>query len=135
MRVIRNLRLKHVCKNCEGVENDEPAVSIAPVPAQLIPKSIATPGLLAHVLTAKFVDALPFYRQEKQFIRFGVDLSRTTICGWAMKVDEKGKPLLDILHDEILSGPLINIDETTLKLLNETERRSKSYMWVFRRGV
>ena len=67
MQVIQNIRLKYVCKNCEGVENDEPAVSIAPVPAQLIPKSIATPGLLAHVLTAKFVDALPFYRQEKQF--------------------------------------------------------------------
>ena len=83
MQVIRNIRLKYVCKNCEGVENDEPAVSIAPVPAQLIPKSIATPGLLAHVLTAKFVDALPFYRQEKQFIRLGVDLSRATMCGWA----------------------------------------------------
>jgi transposase len=74
MQVIRNVRLKYVCKNCEGVENDEPAVSIASVPAQMIPKSIATPGLLAHVLTAKFVDALPFYRQEKQFIRLGVDI-------------------------------------------------------------
>lgn len=135
MQVIRNIRLKYVCKNCEGVENDEPAVSIASVPAQMIPKSIATPGLLAHVLTAKFVDALPFYRQEKQFIRLGVDLSRATMCGWAMKVAEKCKPLLDLLHDEILSGPLINIDETTLKVLNEPERRSKSYMWIFRGGA
>jgi transposase len=135
MQVIRNIRLKYVCKSCEGVENDEPAVSIAPVPAQLIPKSIATPGLLAHVMTAKFVDALPFYRQEKQFIRLGVDLSRATMCGWAMKVAEKCMPLLDILHDEILSGPLINIDETTLKVLNEPEQRSKSYMWIFRGGA
>lgn len=135
MQVIRNVRLKYVCKNCEGVENDEPAVSIASVPAQMIPKSIATPGLLAHVLTAKFVDALPFYRQEKQFIRLGGDLSRATMCGWAMKVAEKCKPLLDLLHDEILSGPLINIDETTLKVLNEPERRSKSYMWIFRGGA
>ena len=135
MQVIRNIRLKYVCKTCEGVENDEPAVSIAPVPVQLIPKSIATPGLLAHVLTAKFVDALPFYRQEKQFVRLGVDLSRGTMCGWAMKVAEKCLPLLDLLHAEILSGPLINIDETTLKVLNEPERRSKSYMWIFRGGV
>jgi len=135
MQVIRNIRLKYVCKTCEGVENDEPAVSIAPVPVQLIPKSIATPGLLAHVLTAKFVDALPFYRQENQFARLGVDLSRGTMCGWAMKVAEKCMPLLDLLHAEILSGPLINIDETTLKVLNEPERRSKSYMWIFRGGA
>ena len=133
MQVIKNIRLKYVCRNCEGVENDEPAVSIAPVPLQLIPKSIATPGLLAHVLTAKFVDALPFYRQEKQFIRLGVDLSRATMCNWAMKVAEKCKPLLELLHDEILSGPLINIDETTLKVLKE--HRSKSYMWIFRGGT
>jgi transposase len=57
------------------------------------------------------------------------------MCGWAMKVAEKCKPLLDLLHDEILSGPLINIDETTLKVLNEPERRSKSYMWIFRGGA
>lgn len=135
MQVIRNIRLKYVCKTCEGVENDEPAVSIAPVPVQLIPKSMATPGLLAHVLTAKFVDALPFYRQENQFARLGVDLPRATMCNWAMKVAEKCMPLLDLLHAEILSGPLINVDETTLKVLNEPENRSKSYMWIFRGGA
>ncbi len=66
VRVIRNIRYKYACKDCEGVEDEGPTVSIARMPDQIIPKSIATPGLLAHILTAKFADALPFYRQEKQ---------------------------------------------------------------------
>ena len=58
VRVIRNIRYKYACKNCEGVEDDGPTVSIARMPEQMIPKSIATPGLLAHILTSKFADAL-----------------------------------------------------------------------------
>lgn len=61
IQVIRNIRYKYACKNCEGVEDDGPSVLIARMPDQIIPKSIATPGLITHVLTAKFVDALPFY--------------------------------------------------------------------------
>jgi len=136
IQVIRNIRLKYVCKDCEGVEADEPAVKIAPLPEQLIPKSIATPGLLAHVLTGKFVDALPFYRQESQFRRLGIALPRSTMCGWAMKVAEKCEPLLELLNKEIRSGPLINIDETTVQVMKEPDRsnKTKSYMWIYRGG-
>jgi len=68
IQVIRHIRPKYVCKNCEGVESDGPTVAIAQLPEQIIPKCIGTPGLIAFVLVAKFVDALPFYRQEKQFL-------------------------------------------------------------------
>lgn len=80
IQVIRNVRLKYACKNCEGVESEGPTVTIARMPEQLIPKSIGTPGLIAFVIAAKFIDALPFYRQEKQFLRIGVKLSRATMC-------------------------------------------------------
>ncbi len=79
INVIRNIRYKYACKNCEGVEEEEGAVKTAPLPPQLIPKGIATAGLLAHILTSKFVDALPFYRQEKQFARIGVELNRASL--------------------------------------------------------
>jgi len=85
IRVIRNIRPKYACKNCEGVEDDGPSVKIAPVHPQIIPKSIVTPGLLAYILTAKFIDHTPFYRQEKQLIRLGVKISRTSMCNWAMQ--------------------------------------------------
>lgn len=136
IQVIRNIRYKYACKNCEGVEDDGPTVVIASMPEQLIPKSIATPGLIAHVLTAKFVDALPFYRQEKKFQRIGVDIPRATMCGWAIKTAEACEILLQMFKDEIHSGPLINIDETTVQVLKEPGKtpQSKSYMWVFRGG-
>lgn len=136
IRVIRHIRPKYSCKSCEGIEDEGATVKIAPVPPQIIPKGIASGGLLAHILTAKFEDALPFYRQEKQFTRLGVDLGRATMCNWAMKVAEHCQPLLGLLHSEILSGPLVNADETTVQVLKEPDRSptTKSYMWVFRGG-
>lgn len=134
MQVIRNIRYKYACKNCEGVEDDGPTVSIARMPEQMIPKSMATPGLLAHILIAKFADALPFYRQEKQFSRIGVQLPRSTMCNWAMKVAQACEILLGFMQSQILKGPVINIDETTVQVL-KVPKRSKCYMWVFKGGT
>jgi transposase len=83
------VRFKYACMSCEGVDDDGPAVTIAPLPPQPIPKSNASPGLLAHIkrtfivsdkrsLTAKFQDGLPLYRQETMFARIGVELPRST---------------------------------------------------------
>lgn len=134
IQVIKHIRLKYACKSCDGTEGS--VVTIATVPEQIIPRSIATPGLLAHIFTAKFVDAVPFYRQEKQFERLGIELDRMNMSSWAMRVSEQCEPLMDMLKKEILSGPLINIDETTVQVMGEENRAntSKSYMWVFRGG-
>jgi transposase len=136
IQVIKNIRPKYACRACEGVEDSGPTVKIAPVPAQIIPKSIVTSGLLAHVLTGKFVDAMPFYRQEKQFSRLGVEISRTTMCNWAMKAAAACTPLYELLQKEVLAGYLIHIDETTVQVLDEPGRAptQKSYMWIFQRG-
>ena len=136
IQVIRNIRPKYACKNCEGVEDDGPTVKIAPVPPQIIPRSIASSGLLAHVLTGKFIDHTPFYHQEKQLLRLGVKVSRTSMCSWAMQSAKVCLPLLNLLQDNILAGSYINVDETTLQVLKEPGRKptTKSYMWVFRRG-
>lgn len=135
-RVIKHIRIKYACKSCEGVESEDGAVRIAPVPPQLIPQGIATEGLLAYILVAKYADYLPLYRQEKIFERIGVDISRATMAGWVIQVGQKCEPLLDLLWREIQSGPLINMDETTVQVLNEPGKSntSKSYMWMFRGG-
>lgn len=134
--VERHVRPKYACHSCEGVEDDGKAVAIAPVPPQMIPKSIASPSLLAHVFVSKFCDALPFYRQEKQFERYGVEISRETMVNWALKVSADLKPLREMLKMYVLSGPLINLDETTMQVLKEKGRKvsSKSYSWVARGG-
>ncbi|PIP38198.1 MAG: IS66 family transposase [Desulfobacterales bacterium CG23_combo_of_CG06-09_8_20_14_all_51_8] len=136
IQVIRHIRPKYACKNCEGVESDGPTVKIAPAPVQFISKGIATPGLVAQILVAKFEDACPFYRQEKIFARLGVDIPRSSMCGWAIKAAEQCQPIMELLHQKILSGPLINIDETPVQVMQEPGRKNttKSYMWVFRGG-
>ncbi len=135
-QVIRHIRYKYACKGCEGVDSDGGAIKIAPAPVQIIPKGIATPGLLSQILVSKFCDALPFYRQEKIFARLDIDIPRATMANWAIKVFQQCRPLMEILRSEILSGPLVNIDETTVQVLKEPGRSdtTKSYMWIFRGG-
>lgn len=132
-QVIRNIRPKYACKCCEGVEDQGPTVKIAPVPLQLIPKSIASEGLVAHIAVSKFADALPLYRQEKILARLSVDICRATMANWMKLAAERCQPLIELLIEEIRSGPLINIDESPFQVLNEPGRSntSKSYVWVF----
>ena len=136
VQVIRHIRYKYACKGCEGVESEAPTVQIAPAPPQLIPKSMATAGLLAHIVVAKFEDALPFHRQSKQLARLGIDLPRATLCNWSRQVAEAAWPLADLMDRAIREGPLVNIDETTVQVLQEPGRADsqKSFMWVFRGG-
>jgi transposase len=136
LQVIRHIRYKYACKGCQGVDSDDGAVKIAPPPVQIIPKGIATAGLLAQILVSKFCDALPFYRQEKIFDRLGIEIPRATMANWAIKIFEQCRPLMELLRSEILSGPLVNIDETTVQVLKEPGRANttQSYMWIFRGG-
>lgn len=135
MQVERHVRPKYACPVCDG-EEGMPVVRIASMPPQIIPKGLATPSLLAQVFTAKFVDAMPFYRQTKQFARLGVDIPRHSMSGWAMAVAKALDPLGELFRQEIRSGPIINMDETTLQVLKEPGRpnTSTSYLWLFRGG-
>ena len=135
MKVVVNIRPKYACKNCEGSsEEEKPSVKIAPPPPQLIPKSFASASLLVYIIISKFVDALPLYRQELQFKRLGVELSRKTMSNWLIRVSDRCQPLIPLLKDEVRSGPLINVDETTLQVMKENGRqnKTKSYVWIFR---
>jgi transposase len=135
-RVIRHIRPKYACRQCEGVESDKGAVQIAPPPVQLLPKTIATAGLIASVVVDKFADGLPLYRQAARFSREGIEISRGTLSNWMIRVGDLSSPLIDILREDLQAGPLINVDETPVQVLNEPGRANttKSYMWVFRGG-
>ena len=137
IQVIRHIRPKYACKSCEGVDSVGPTVKIAPPPPQIIPKGIATPGLLAHVAVSKYADGLPLYRQEKIFERCGIEISRSTMAGWMVMAARSCTPVMDLLYKQLHAGPLINVDETPVQVLNEPERANttKSYMWVFRGGL
>jgi len=76
IRVIGTVRPKYACPRCHD------GVTAAPAPPQAVERSLATDGLLAHVVVSKYVDHLPLYRLERIFEREHVDLSRATLCGW-----------------------------------------------------
>ena len=130
VEILRHVRPKYACPTCkEGVK-------IAPMPKLPIPKSIATPSLLAHVATSKYVDGLPLYRQEKIFQRLGVDVSRATLASWMVKMGDLVEPLMDRIRDEIRAGSFVQCDETPFQVLKEPGKRaqSQSYLWVLRAG-
>lgn len=136
-RVLRYLRPKYACKHCEGSgDEDHPAVRTAAMPPAVIAKGIATEGLLSFIITGKFCDALPLYRQEKQFARLGVELPRQTMADWMIAVASACEPLYQQLAAYSRSGSVLQIDETTLQVMREAERKnsSLSYMWVIRGG-
>ncbi len=130
VEIVRHVRPKYACPACkEGVK-------IAPMPKTPVPKSIATPSLLAHVATSKYVDALPLYRQEKIFQRLGIDLSRATLASWMVKMGMLVEPLMDLIRREIQAGGFVQCDETPYQVLKEPGKRaqSQSYLWVLRGG-
>jgi transposase len=120
----------------EDVAGAERGVVIAPRAAQILPKSIAHSSLLADVVVGKFVDALPLYRQEKIFAREGIELSRQTMAGWMIQLDEKLTPLMAAMKAILYQGRLVHIDETRLQVLQEPGREAsqQSFMWVYRGG-
>jgi transposase len=128
VQVLRHVRPKYACPAChEGVH-------IAPPPPQPIPKSLASPALLAHVAVSKYVDALPLYRQESILSRIGVDLPRATLAHWMVRAGELVQPLVNLLRDDLLASGVVQCDETPFQVLKEPGKpaTSLSYLWVQR---
>jgi len=108
--VNKTIRPKYACRNCRGEDDEGPAVAIAPVPPCVTGKSILSAKLFARMIVSKFCDALPFYRQERMFIRSGVAISRTTMSSLAMQVHERLSPLQALLENEIRKSSFLGID-------------------------
>lgn len=128
--VIQHLRPKYACKPCQ--EN----VRIAPLPTLLLPKCIATPELVAHTIISKYCDHIPLYRQEAIWERMEIDMPRSSLCGWVLKVAELCEPLVNLLRKNIIAFDYVQVDETTVQVLGEIGRKNdtKSYMWCYRSG-
>jgi transposase len=130
LSVIQHVRPKYACKPCQ--EN----VKIAPMPKLLLPKCIAGPELVAYTIIAKYCDHIPLYRQEAIWKRLGMDLPRSSLCGWLMKVAELCKPLVLLMQQQLIAYDYVQADETTVQVLQEVGRdnKTKSFMWCYRGG-
>lgn len=127
VRVLRHERVKYACPCCDA------GLRLAPRPPQVIPKGLFSEGLLAWVITSKYLDGLPLYRQAALLGRFGgTDISRNTLAASVIRVGQAVQPIINLLRDQLLEAPLMYGDETEIQVLKEPGRKpqTKSYMWA-----
>jgi transposase len=98
----------------------------APMPKQPIPKGLAGPGLLAHIITSKFVDHLPLYRLESIFGRQGIDISRKTMSDWLAACAKLFEPLYDLMTLLVLQSRVIHNDDTPVPVQAKKTGKTKT---------
>lgn len=130
MSVLHHIRRKYTCPCCNNY------MVTAQKPAQPIEKSIASPGLLAQIVTHKYCDALPLYRQTQMFKRYGIELDRTSLANWMIQCGSLIQPLINLMYERVRDDSLLHMDETVLQVLNEPDRtaQQQSRMWVMTNG-
>ncbi|MDY0068125.1 MAG: IS66 family transposase [Steroidobacteraceae bacterium] len=126
VEVVRHVRVKYACPGCEA------CVKTAPAVVQVLPKSNAAAGLLAQLVTAKYVDALPLHRQEAMFARHGVALPRATQAAWLIGLTAPLTPLMNLLDERLRESGYIRMDETPVQVIHSDEktRAAEHWMWV-----
>jgi transposase len=132
--IVEHVRYVYSCRECEKGACNVPVVK-APIDEPVIKGSFASPEAVAHIMTQKFVSGVPLYRQEQEFIRNGIGLSRQTMSNWILKCSEDWlEPIYTKLHEMLLKQEVLHADETILQVLHEPGKaaQSKSYMWLYR---
>ncbi len=116
-----------------GPEAREKNIITAPKPSQPIPGGIAGPGLIAEVVINRFVDHLPFHRQERRFARHGCSFSRQTTDAWALDVAERWfAPLGELMLEDVLASRSLNTDDTPVDVRDaHGKRRYQGRFWVY----
>jgi transposase len=123
--VERHVRGKWACAKCEKLVQ-------APVAPHVIDKGLATTGLLAQVLVAKYADHLPLYRQEGIFARAGLAIPRSTLAQWVGACGVQLQPLVDAMKAELLTQPVLHADETPVAMLDPGAGKThRAYLWTY----
>jgi transposase len=124
--VVEHVRVKLACRHCQG------HVAVGGKPPQPIEKGLPGPGLLAQVITGKFSDHLPLYRQEGIFARHGAEISRKTMCGWMGRSAWLLEPIWRAMRAEVLESRVIQTDDTTVPVLDRRLHRARTArLWVY----
>jgi transposase len=133
VKVIEHVTFVYGCRDCE-TNGIEATIITAPSPKGLICKSLVSSSIMAYIMNQKFVNAMPLYRQEQEFKRMDLHLSRQTLSNWMINGAKILKPITDRLHELLVSNDILHADETTLEVLCEPNRpaQSNSYMWLYK---
>ena len=124
-KVIRQVRPKLSCASCERIVQ-------APAPSRPIERGLAGPGLLAHVLVAKYCDHQPLYRQAEMYAREGVELERSTLADWVGGTSRLLEPLVEALRRHVMSARKLHADDTPVPVLAPGNGKTKTgRLWTY----
>ena len=136
VKVVEHIRHVYACRHCEQNELNTPVVT-ASMPASVLPGSFVSPSLMAYIMSRKYSEALPLYRQEQQLLHFGLEISRQTMANWMLRgANDWLVYVYQRLKQEALTKEVLHADETELQVLKEEGRTAanKSYMWLYATG-
>lgn len=124
-RVVRHVRPKLACSCCDTIVQ-------APAPSRPIERGMAGPGLLAHILVAKFADHLPLYRQSVIYAREGVELDRALLASWVGAASALLRPLIDAIRRHVLAASKLHADDTPIPVLAPGNGKTKTArLWTY----
>jgi len=125
--VIRHVRFKYACKHCEQ------KVVTADKDRQPIEKGLPAAGLLAHVVISKYLDHQPLYRLEGILNRHDIDITRSTMCGWARSCADLLEPLYKLMAKEVLQSKVINTDDTPVRVQDrKLDKKTRTgRIWIY----
>jgi transposase len=127
--VQRQIRGKWACKCCQLLVQEPAAV-------QVFDNALPTPGLQAHTVISRFVDHIPYYRQEQINARSGVHTPRSTLAAWSGRTGAQLMPLHEAHRAFVLGSRVLHADETPIALLDPGRGKTKkAYMWAYARGA
>jgi transposase len=123
--VHRHVRGKWACRCCQTLVQE-------PVAPQIVDKGQPTAGLVAHTLVSRFVDHVPYYRQEQINARSGVQTPRSTLASWAGAGGAALAPLYEALREFVLNAKVLHADETPVAMLDPgAGKTKKAYVWAY----
>ena len=125
--VQQHVRFKYACSKCHD------HVTAAPPPPAIIDKGLPGNGLLAQIVASKDADHLPLHRLERILGRHGVELSRSTTCGWMAIVARYLSPVAGLMADLVRQSHVVHTDATRMPYLDETVKGKtvSGQMWVY----
>jgi transposase len=124
-QVIRHVRPKLSCSGCQHIVQ-------APAPSRPLERGLAGPGLLAHVLTAKYCDHAPLYRQSEMYARSGVELERSTLADWVGGASRLLAPLVEALRRYVMAAGKLHADDTPVPVLAPGQGQTKTgRLWTY----
>lgn len=135
LRILRYVRMSYECPKCKHTE--KPYITKAYSPTPLMNHSLASPSSVANVMYQKYVNSMPLHRQEQEWQRLGISLSRGTMANWVIRCSEDYfTPVINYFHKELLKRDIIHSDESPFQVLKEEGKKPQadSYMWLHRSG-